>query len=64
MTKLLDKALEAVRRLPPSSQDNIARAMLNLTGSEGEPDAIDPAHIHAIRHGGAFAGKAPSVRNR
>jgi hypothetical protein len=30
MTKLLDKAFEAVRGLPPASQDEIARAMLRL----------------------------------
>jgi Ca2+-binding EF-hand superfamily protein len=45
MTKLLEKALEAVRQLPPDSQDEIARAMLNLAGEDGEPEAIDPAHL-------------------
>jgi hypothetical protein len=44
MTKLLEKALAAVRQLPPDSQDEIARAMLNLAG-EGEPEEIDPAHL-------------------
>jgi Ca2+-binding EF-hand superfamily protein len=44
MTKLLEKALEAVRQLPPDSQDEIARAMLNLAG-ESEPEEIDPAHL-------------------
>lgn len=32
MTKLLEEALEAVRRLPLRDQDNIARAILQLTG--------------------------------
>ena len=45
MTKLLEKALEAVRQLPPDSQDEIARAMLNLAGDEGEPEEIDRAHL-------------------
>ncbi|HXX04650.1 MAG TPA: hypothetical protein VEJ37_09970 [Xanthobacteraceae bacterium] len=45
MTKLLQKAVEAVRRLPPDSQDEIARAMLTLIGSEVEPEAINPAHL-------------------
>jgi hypothetical protein len=45
MTKLLAKALEAVRQLPPDSQDEIARAMLVLAGDEGEPEDIDPAHV-------------------
>jgi hypothetical protein len=45
MTKLLEQALETVRRLPPEAQNEIARAMLALAGDEGEPEAIDPAHI-------------------
>jgi len=45
MTKLMEKALEIVRLLPPDSQDEIARAMLSLAGSEAEPDDIDPAHL-------------------
>lgn len=45
MTKLLERALEAVRQLPPDSQDEIARVMLNLAGDEGEPEEIDPAHL-------------------
>jgi len=45
MTKLLDQALEAVRRLPSEAQDEIARAMLTLAGNEDEPEEIDPAHL-------------------
>jgi hypothetical protein len=45
MTKLLERALEAVRRLSPDSQDEIARAMLSLIGNEGEPEPIDPEHL-------------------
>jgi len=45
VTKLLEKALETVRRLPPDSQDKIARAMLTLAGREEEPEDIDPAHL-------------------
>ena len=37
MTKLLDDALTAVRNLPPDEQDNIARAVLRLTGTDDEP---------------------------
>ena len=55
MTELLDKALEAVRRLPPRSQDEIAKAMLVLSGEEGEPEAIDPAHLSAVMEGLAQA---------
>jgi Ca2+-binding EF-hand superfamily protein len=45
MTKLLEKALKAVRQLPPESQDEIARAMLNMAGDNGEPEPIDPTHL-------------------
>ena len=45
MTKLLQKAFEAVQQLAPDSQDEIARAMLTLTGDQGEPEDIDPAHL-------------------
>jgi hypothetical protein len=55
MTKLLEKALEAVRRLPANSQDEIARAMLTLAGDEGEPEEIDPAHLPAVLEGLAQA---------
>jgi hypothetical protein len=44
MTKLLQQALEAVRRLSPAGQDEIARAMLSLAGEE-TPEPIDPAHL-------------------
>jgi hypothetical protein len=55
MTKLLEKALEAVRRLSPDDQDQIALAMLTLSGHEGEPE--DCA-------GGACASQAPPIRKR
>jgi uncharacterized membrane protein len=45
MTKLLRQALEAVQKLPPESQDEIAQAMLNLAGDETAPQSIDPAHL-------------------
>jgi DNA-binding transcriptional regulator YdaS (Cro superfamily) len=45
MTKLLEQALEAVRRLPAENQDEIARAMLALAGEDSEPELIDPAHL-------------------
>ena len=48
MTELLEKALETVRRLPPETQDYIARAMLSLAADEGEPEEIDPAHLQDV----------------
>ncbi len=55
MTKLLEKALEAVRKLPSASQDEIARAMLRLSAKDGEPEAVDPAHLTAVLEGLAQA---------
>ena len=55
MTKLLDKALELVRRLPAESQDEIARAMINFAGTDEEPEQVDPAHLSAVLRGLAQA---------
>jgi hypothetical protein len=55
MTKLLEKALEAVRRLPPDGQDEIALAMLTLSGHDGEPEDIDSAHLPTVLEGLAQA---------
>jgi len=37
MRILLDKALEAARRLPADAQDDIARVVLRLAGADDEP---------------------------
>lgn len=55
MSKLLDKALEAVRRLPPEGQDAIAQAMLNLAGEDDPAEEIDPAHLPDVLEGLAQA---------
>jgi len=55
MTKLLERALEAVRRLPPASQDEIARAMLHLAQNDGAPERVAPAHLAAVLEGLAQA---------
>ena len=57
MTKLLDQALEAVRKLPADSQDEIARAMLNLAGNDQNPEPIDPEHLSAVMEGLAQANR-------
>jgi hypothetical protein len=49
MTKLLDEALEAVRRLPSRDQDDIARAIMQLTGSgPPAPIVLSPEEREAI----------------
>jgi hypothetical protein len=55
MTKLLEQALEAVGRLSPDDQDEIARVMLRLAASDGEPQEIDAAHLPAVLEGLAQA---------
>jgi hypothetical protein len=55
MTKLLEKALEALRQLPSESQDEIARVMLQLAKGEVELEPIDPAHLPAVLEGLAQA---------
>lgn len=54
MTKLLEKAVEAVRKLSSESQDEIARAMLNLA-NDAEPEVVDATHLVAVLEGLAQA---------
>lgn len=51
MSKLLDKAVDVVRRLPPETQDEIARAMMEMAEDGAEPEAIDPGHLSAVLEG-------------
>lgn len=55
MTKLLEQAIEAVRRLPADSQDEIARAILHLASGEAETEPIDREHLAAVLEGLAQA---------
>lgn len=57
MSTILDEAVDAVRALPASAQDEIARAMLALAlaGGDGEPEFIDPDHLPAVLDGLAQA---------
>lgn len=48
MTELFESAIEAVRRLSPEMQDEIARAILHLAAAESEPEAIEPEHLGAV----------------
>jgi hypothetical protein len=49
MTKLLDEAVEAVRRLPSNDQDDIARTIMRLAGSDlAKPYALSPEEGEAI----------------
>ncbi len=48
MTKLLDRAVEAARNLPPDTQDEIARLVLQLAGDEEPPIALTAEERAAI----------------
>jgi hypothetical protein len=58
MTKLLAKAVEAVRQLPADEQDEIARTILALVGSdEGEPVPLTADERVAIARSKAEAAR-------
>jgi hypothetical protein len=40
MTQLLDQALEAARGLPPDAQDDIARVVLRLAGTDDDATRV------------------------
>lgn len=58
MTKLLDRALEAVRGLPPDAQDDIAQVVLRLVGAGDEtPVPLTPEEAAAIASSKAAAAR-------
>ena len=58
MTKLLDDAIAGVRNLPPANQDEIARAILRLTGTDDEP----PVALSTDERAAINASKAAAAR--
>ncbi len=58
MTKLLDQALEAVRGLPPDTQDDIARVVLQLAGR----DDAEPVRLSVEERAAIAASKAAAAR--
>jgi len=60
MTKLLERALEAMRDLPPDVQDGIANVVLRLIGADDEaPLALTPE-----QHAAIAASKAAAARGQ
>jgi len=57
MTKLLERAVEIARALPPAAQDEFARLMLQLAGDEEPPAPLTDAERAAIA-----ASKAAAAR--
>jgi len=58
MTRLLDQALEAARSLPSDAQDDIARVVLQLAGS----DATTPMALSADEGEAIEKSKAAAAR--
>ena len=57
MTKLLEQAIEAARRLPPNEQDDIARAIIQLAGSDAPPLSLSADERAAIDRSKAAAAR-------
>jgi hypothetical protein len=58
MTKLLDQAVEAARRLPPDDQDDIARAVMQLAGADAAPPvSLTPDERNALAKSKAAAAR-------
>jgi hypothetical protein len=61
MTKLLDKAIEAAKQLPPKTQDEVAHAILYMIENDSEPEDIDDEHLAAALEGLAEAERGEFV---
>ena len=61
MTKLLDEAIERVRRLPETVQDEAAEILLSLASKCAEPVHIDDATRKAVQEGKAQASRGEFV---
>ena len=55
MTKLLDRAIEAARRLPPDEQDSIACAIMQLAGVNDAIASLTPEEREAVARSKAAA---------
>lgn len=61
MTKLLERAIEKVRELPPEDQDALAAALLSLAGETTEVVQLDDDTRAAIEEGLAQARRGEFV---
>ena len=59
MTRLLEQALEAARGLPPAAQDEIARVVLRLAGTD---DETVPVVLSGDERASIAASKAAAAR--
>ena len=57
MTKLLERAVETARALPPEMQDDIARMMLQLAGEEPPVYVLTPEEESSLATARAQAAR-------
>jgi len=58
MTELLDRAVQALRRLPRAEQDDIAHVLLRLAGADEQP----PARLAAEEQRAIAISKSAAAR--
>jgi hypothetical protein len=51
MPSTIDQAIEALRKLSPARQEELAGYICHLAADEREPEDIDPAHLPAVHEG-------------
>lgn len=61
MTKLLEHAIEQVRLLPETEQDEAAEVLLVILSNKNEPEPLDEETIAAIREGSEQADRGEFV---
>lgn len=59
MTKLVDQAVAAISKLPPETQDDLARFMLAL--AKGSPAPLTPDEAVAVAEAEAEIGRGERV---
>lgn len=47
----IDDAIDALRKLPPERQQELAGYIFHLASDDGEPEVIDPAHLPSVLEG-------------
>lgn len=61
MTKLLDQAIQKIRELPETEQDEAAEMLLALASKRAEPVHLDDETREAVREGQAQARRGEFV---
>jgi hypothetical protein len=57
MTKLLERAVDTVRALPPAMQDDVARLLLQFLGEEQPVYVLTPEEVASLAEARAQAAR-------